>query len=66
MNCLDNLLDLYNLLHNWQDKYVSVSAEKSFTTICNSPMYLSPFVLPLALRKKAKKKIRKGEMSGND
>jgi len=53
-----NLLDLYNLLHNWQDKYVSVSAEKSFTTICNSPMYLSPFVLPLDLRKKAKKKIK--------
>ena len=53
-----NLLDLYNLLYNWQDKYVSVSAEKSFTTICNSPMYLSPFVLPLDLRKKAKKKIK--------
>ncbi len=52
-----NLLDLFNLLNNWQNKYVNVSAQNSFTTICNSPMYLSPFVLPLDLRKKAKNKI---------
>lgn len=53
-----NLLDLYNLLNNWQNKFINVSAQNSFTTICNSPMYLSPFVLPLDLRIQAKDKLK--------
>jgi len=50
---LNNLKKLYNFLHELETKYTKVSASQAFTTICNSPIYLSPFVLPLELREKA-------------
>jgi radical SAM protein with 4Fe4S-binding SPASM domain len=52
-----NLKDLYNKLYSWADKYHNVSANDAFTTICNAPMYLSPFVLPASLREVAKKEL---------
>lgn len=52
-----NLKDLYNKLYSWADKYSNVSANDAFTTICNAPMYLSPFVLPDKLRMRAKEEL---------
>lgn len=51
-----NLLDLKNLydtLESWSKKYKNVSNSSAFETICNAPMYLSPFVLPADMRKTA-------------
>ncbi len=45
-----NLKELYYLLESWANKFKNVSNSSAFTTICNSPMYLSPFVLPDKLR----------------
>lgn len=56
-----NLLDLknlYDLLKQWSSKYKNVSSNYAFTTICNSPMYLSPFVLPKEIRVEAEKKLK--------
>jgi radical SAM protein with 4Fe4S-binding SPASM domain len=56
-----NLLDLrnlYNLLKSWQEKFSNVSANSAFTTICNSPMYLSPFVMPSELRSIAAEQLK--------
>jgi MoaA/NifB/PqqE/SkfB family radical SAM enzyme len=47
---LINLKKLYNFLHTLEAKYTNVSAAQAFTTICNSPIYLSPFVLPMEIR----------------
>ena len=52
-----NLDKLYFLLKQWDDKYENVSSNNAFTTICNSPMYLSPFVLPDELRQRAINKL---------
>jgi len=48
-----NLRELYNQLAEWSKKYKNVSNVDAFTTICNDPMYLSPMVLPPALRTQA-------------
>ena len=48
-----NLPDLHFFLHDLEDKYDRVSANNSFTTICNKPAYLSPMNLPDDLRDKA-------------
>jgi len=45
-----NLLELYKLLHEWQDKYERVDANSAFTTICNQPDYLSPLNVPDEMR----------------
>lgn len=45
-----NLPELHELLHKWEDKYSKVSANNSFTTICNKPAYLNPINLPDRLR----------------
>jgi radical SAM protein with 4Fe4S-binding SPASM domain len=47
---LINLKKLYNFLQELEKKYSKVSASQAFTTICNSPVYLSPFVLPMNIR----------------
>lgn len=52
-----NLKELYELLATWSHRYKHVSNTSAFNTICNSPMYLSPFVLPQSLRLAAKKKL---------
>ena len=48
-----NLPELHMFLHKLEDKYTRVSANSSFTTICNKPAYLSPLNLPNDLRDKA-------------
>jgi len=48
-----NLLELYNLLHQWENKYSRVDANNAFTTICNQPNYLSPLNVPDKLRDEA-------------
>jgi radical SAM protein with 4Fe4S-binding SPASM domain len=48
-----NLHHLHNKLASWANKFKNVSNNSAFTTICNSPMYLSPFVLPEAMRRQA-------------
>lgn len=48
-----NLHELYHKLYELDTEYNNISANEAFTTICNSPMYLSPFVLPHELRLKA-------------
>jgi radical SAM protein with 4Fe4S-binding SPASM domain len=53
-----NLKDLYFLLESWAHKYSNVSNKDAFTTICNSPAYLSPFVLPTNLRELAKENLK--------
>ena len=45
-----NLPELHMFLHKLEDKYSRVSANSSFTTICNKPAYLSPLNLPDDLR----------------
>jgi hypothetical protein len=40
-----------------EDKYSKVSANSSFTTICNKPAYLSPMNLPDDLRDQAIKNL---------
>jgi MoaA/NifB/PqqE/SkfB family radical SAM enzyme len=50
---LINLKKLYIFLQELETKYTKVSASQAFTTICNSPVYLSPFVLPLDIRENA-------------
>jgi radical SAM protein with 4Fe4S-binding SPASM domain len=52
-----NLPDLHFFLHEMEDKYERVSANSSFTTICNKPAYLSPLNLPDELRDKAIKNL---------
>jgi sulfatase maturation enzyme AslB (radical SAM superfamily) len=52
-----NLPDLHFFLHEMEDKYSRVSANSSFTTICNKPAYLSPMNLPDDLRDKAIKNL---------
>jgi radical SAM protein with 4Fe4S-binding SPASM domain len=52
-----NLPDLHFFLHEMEDKYERVSANSSFTTICNKPAYLSPLNLPDDLRDKAIKNL---------
>lgn len=47
---LINLKKLYDFLQELEKKYSKVSASHAFTTICNSPVYLSPFVLPMNIR----------------
>ena len=48
-----NLPDLWIYLNELEDKYNRVSANSSFTTICNKPAYLSPLNIPDDLRDKA-------------
>ena len=48
-----NLKELHMLLSEWASKYDNVSNNDAFTTICNAPMYLSPFVLPSDIRQRA-------------
>ena len=38
---LMNLVELYNLLHEWEAKYKRVDANSASHTICNQPNYLS-------------------------
>lgn len=45
-----NLKKLHAQLKQWENKFDKVSASNAFETICNSPMYLSPNVLPDKLR----------------
>ncbi len=52
-----NLRTLYKQLEEWSKKYKSVSNAQAFTTICNDPIYLSPFVLPKELRAQAKAQL---------
>lgn len=52
-----NLKSLYKQLEAWAKKYSNVSSEAAFTTICNDPIYLSPFVLPKALREQAAEQL---------
>jgi radical SAM protein with 4Fe4S-binding SPASM domain len=52
-----NLKELYDLLASWSHKYEHVSNTSAFNTICNSPMYLSPFVLPQSLRLAARTEL---------
>lgn len=47
---LMNLVELYNLLHEWEAKYKRVDANSAFTTICNQPNYLSPLNVPDNMR----------------
>lgn len=47
---LMNLVELYNLLHDWEAKYERVDANSAFTTICNQPNYLSPLNVPDSMR----------------
>jgi len=53
-----NLRELYFLLKSWEEKYKNVSADGAFITICNAPMYLSPFVLPAELRDRAYNELK--------
>jgi len=55
---LINLKELYNFLHTLETKYTNVSATQAFTTICNSPIYLSPFVLPSEIREGVMQDLR--------
>ena len=48
-----NLKELYLRLFEFDAEYTNVSAKSAFTTVCNSPIYLSPFVLPAQLREQA-------------
>ena len=48
-----NLPALHDQLYDWENKYDKVSANNSFTTICNKPAYLNPINLPDELRDKA-------------
>lgn len=52
-----NLRELHGVLKHWDEKYDNVSSNNAFTTICNSPMYLSPFVLPEELRTAAHQQL---------
>ena len=52
-----NLPELHNFLHELEDKYPRVSANNSFTTICNQPSYLSPMNLPDNLRDQAVERL---------
>ena len=52
-----NLPELHMYLHNLEDKYNRVSANSSFTTICNKPAYLSPLNIPDHLRDEAIKNL---------
>lgn len=52
-----NLKELRQKLITWDKKYSNVSSNSAFTTICNSPMYLSPFVLPAQLRLVAEEQL---------
>jgi len=55
-----NLLNLYDLqkqLKVWTQKFRNVYDDSAFTTICNKPMYLSPFVMPEKLRKQVSKQL---------
>lgn len=45
-----NLKELYDLLHEWENKYSRVDANSAFTTICNNPNYLSPLNVPDEMR----------------
>ena len=47
---LMNLVELYNLLHEWEAKYKRVDTNSAFTTICNQPNYLSPLNVPDNMR----------------
>ena len=48
-----NLKELYDLLHEWENKYSRVDANSAFTTICNQPNYLSPLNVPDSMRDQA-------------
>jgi radical SAM protein with 4Fe4S-binding SPASM domain len=48
-----NLHELYKLLQSWSVKYKNVDNSNAFETICNSPIYLSPTVMPEQLRLQA-------------
>jgi len=48
-----NLKELYLRLFEFDTEYTNVSAKSAFTTVCNSPIYLSPFVLPAQLREQS-------------
>lgn len=50
-----HLRELYQTLQVMDDKFANVSHQHAFTTICNAPMYLSPYVLPAPLRQSAQK-----------
>ena len=52
-----NLPELHNFLNELEDKYPRVSANNSFTTICNQPAYLSPMNLPDNLRDQAVERL---------
>ena len=54
-----NLKNLYCLLNEIESiNPKKISSKDAFTTICNSPMYLSPFVLPAKLRQQAYNDIK--------
>jgi radical SAM protein with 4Fe4S-binding SPASM domain len=52
-----NLFDLQKQLRAWSYKFNNVKDASAFTTICNKPMYLSPFVMPEKLRKQVSKQL---------
>jgi hypothetical protein len=52
-----NLHDLHLLLKKWKNTYSNAHDTGAFGTICNKPMYLSPFVVPEKLRKQAAKEL---------
>lgn len=52
-----HLKALYDMLWEIDAKYDNVSARDAFTTICNSPIYLSPFVLKESDRQEAIKQL---------
>lgn len=52
-----NLHHLHKLLSIWTEKYANVDCSNAFETICNSPMYLSPTVMPESLRNAAIKNL---------
>ena len=55
---LMNLVELYNLLHQWEKKYSRVDANSAFTTICNQPNYLSPLNVPDNMRDSALEQLK--------
>jgi MoaA/NifB/PqqE/SkfB family radical SAM enzyme len=52
-----NLHDIHLKLKSWKRAFRNVQDVGAFGTICNKPMYLSPFVVPEKLRKQAAKQL---------
>jgi MoaA/NifB/PqqE/SkfB family radical SAM enzyme len=53
-----NLAQLHKLIAHVEGSSKHVSAKNSFNTICNSPVYLSPFVLPADIRNIAQTQLK--------